>query len=69
MTYQQIIKKVPCPTCGAERGKACGTGAGRTRMTAHDERTAKARGSMRQTMHSSGDVLSAIMAKLGFRKK
>jgi hypothetical protein len=42
MTYQQIIHKVPCPTCGVARGKACGTGAGRFRLQAHDERAAKA---------------------------
>lgn len=65
MTYQQIIQKVPCPTCGAARGKACGTGAGRYRMEAHDDRAAKAR----NVMQSSGNALSTMMSKLGLKKK
>ena len=43
MTYQQIIRKVPCPSCGAPVGKACNIGAGRFRTEAHDTRVAKAR--------------------------
>jgi hypothetical protein len=65
MTYQQIIKKVSCPTCGAERGKACGTGAGRIRMTAHDERASKAGGSV---MQSSTNALWKMLGKLGIKK-
>jgi hypothetical protein len=65
MTYQQIIHKVPCPTCGAARGKACGTGAGRFRLEAHDERVAKARGMMR----ASGNAVSKWMVRLGLKKK
>jgi hypothetical protein len=65
MTYQQVINKVPCPTCGALRGKACGTGAGRIRMTAHDERTARARGSV---MQSSNDALTRLLAKFGIKR-
>lgn len=65
MTNQQIINKVPCPTCGALRGRACGTGAGRLRMTAHDERVAKARGSL---MQSSNNVFWKMLGKLGIKK-
>jgi hypothetical protein len=64
VNYQQIIHKVPCPTCGAAVGKACGTGAGRFRVEAHDERAAHARSMMR----SSGNAVSKWMAKLGFKK-
>lgn len=65
MTYQQIILKVPCPTCGAARGRACGTGAGRYRMEAHTDRAAKAR----NLMQSSGNAFSTLMSKLGFKRK
>jgi anaerobic selenocysteine-containing dehydrogenase len=64
MTYQQIIHKVPCPTCGAARGTACGTGAGRFRQEAHDERAAKARGAMR----ASGNAISKWLANLGLKR-
>ena len=64
MTYQQIIHKVPCPTCGAAVGKACGTGAGRYRMEAHDERAAKAR----NVLGASGNAISQWMTKLGLKK-
>ena len=65
MTYQQIIHKVPCPTCGALRGKACGTGAGRLRFEPHDDRAAKAR----NMMQSSGNALSKMMSRFGLKKK
>jgi hypothetical protein len=65
MTYQQIINKVPCPTCGAARGNACGSGAGRVRTTAHDERRAKARGSV---MQSSNNIFWKMLGKLGVKK-
>lgn len=64
MTYQQIIHKVPCPTCGAPRGMACGTGAGRKRTEAHDGRVAKAR----TFAGSSGSAFSNLMKKLGLKK-
>jgi hypothetical protein len=64
MTYQQIIHKVACPTCGAPRGKACGTGAGRFRLEAHDDRTSKAR----SMLGSSGNALSKWMSKLGLKR-
>jgi hypothetical protein len=64
MTYQQIIHKVPCPTCGAARGTACGSGAGRFRQQAHAERAANARGMMR----ASGNAISNLLAKLGFKR-
>jgi hypothetical protein len=64
MTYQQIIHKVPCPTCGAPRGMACGTGAGRKRMEAHDDRAAKAR----TIMGASGSAFGNLMRKMGLKK-
>jgi hypothetical protein len=65
MTYQQIIHKVACPTCGAARGQKCGSGAGRLRSEAHDARVTKARG----MMGSSGNAFSNLMKKIGLKKK
>jgi hypothetical protein len=65
MTYQEIIHKVACPTCGAERGKLCGAGAGRNRAEAHEARAAKAR----NAMQASGNALSKVMSRFGLKKK
>jgi hypothetical protein len=64
MTYKQIMNKVACPTCGAPRGMACGTGAGRLRMEAHRDRASKA-----QTMMGvSGSAFGNLMRTLGLKK-
>ena len=65
MTYQQIIRKVPCPSCGAPVGKACNIGAGRFRTEAHDTRVAKAR----NMMQSSGNAISKMMSRFGLKKR
>lgn len=66
MTYQQIIHKVACPTCGAAIGKACGSGAGRLRPEAHAERAASARAN---AFTASGNAMSSMLARFGIGKK
>jgi hypothetical protein len=64
VNYRQIIHKVPCPTCGAGIGKACGTGAGRFRLEAHEERVAKAQG----VMQNSKSAISKWLLKFAIKR-
>lgn len=58
MTYRQIAAKVACITCGAERGKFCGVGAGRLRAEPHPQRR----------LDAGESKVHNVMSFLGLRK-